>query len=165
MELTKKYTARLAMDIDAVAASRVEHDSFVDDVSTGGTMEECTRFKGNEDSETLRCDGTIPQILGTGGFTLKAMVISGEADGLALQKLGASVLGLGFSTSSDMLKMRFRVNVSTHIRGKPTGEDLTLDTLNDLESAVITKRTCLRVVSSQYDPLGVATCLMIQVPL
>ena len=38
----------------------------------------------------------------------------GEKDGLALQKLGGAVLGLGFSTERDQLEVKFRVNVYRH---------------------------------------------------
>ena len=31
---------------------------FVDDITTGGSEEECARFKGNEDPGTCKCDGT-----------------------------------------------------------------------------------------------------------
>ena len=87
--------------------------------------------------------------------------MSGEPDGLALKKLGGAVFGLGFSTANDLLSINFRVNPSCNSRGKPTGEDLTLKTLYKLDDAVITKKTCLRVISSQYDPLGIAAGVMI----
>ena len=118
------------------------------------------RFKGKE-GEDLKCDGTIPTILSLGGFEVKAMCMSGEPDGAALEKLGNSVLGLGWSTAEDMLCVNFRVNVSQHKRGKPTGPDITENTINELKTAQITKRVCLRVTSSQYDPLGVASPLII----
>ena len=62
-------------------AEKIKKESFVDDLSTGGKKEECIRFKGEEDAETLVCNGTIPAILKTGGFEIKAMVVSGESDG------------------------------------------------------------------------------------
>ena len=147
--------------VDIVAAGKVNKDSFVDDISSGGTKEECFRFKGMEDPETLACDGTMPELLSCGGWTLKAMGMSGEKDGLALQKLGRAVLGLGFSTERDQLEVRFRVNVSRHVRGDSTVPDLTLDTLHKLATAVLTRKVCFRVVSSQYDLLGIAAFLMI----
>ena len=126
MELTKKGTAVLFKHDDVVAAVKVDKDSFVDDLSTGGTKQECIRFKGFENPETLACDGTMPELLGYGGWTLKAMAMVREKDGLALQKLGGAVLGLGFSTERDQLKVKFRVNVSRHVRGEPTEPDLTV---------------------------------------
>ena len=85
---------------------------FVDDISLQGTAAECSRFKGNMDPETCLTDGTVSQILAAGGFQVKAIAVSYEPDGLALEKLGGSVLGLGFSTAEDLLKVVFKVNVS-----------------------------------------------------
>ena len=55
--------------------------------------QECIRFKGVKNPETLACEGIIPELLGCGGWTIKAMAMAGEKDGLALQKLGGAVLG------------------------------------------------------------------------
>ena len=162
MELTRKRTASMGGNLDPPAAERIKKDAFVDDITTGGRKAECVRFKGVEDPVTLRCDGTIPQILAVGGYSVKAMCMSGEPDGEALDKLGGSVLGLGWSTATDLLEVKFRVNISTHKRGKPTGPDLSVVTLDQLRTASITKRVCLRVVSSQYDPLGIACPLLIK---
>ena len=71
------------------------------------------------------------------------------------------MLGLGFSTVGDILKVCFKVNITPLKNGRTTGPDLTCSTLHELNSAVITKRICLRVTSSQYDPLGVAAPLVI----
>ena len=38
---------------------------------------------------------------------------------------------------------------------------MTVDTLDQLDTAVVTKRKCLRIVSSQYDPLGIASPIKI----
>ena len=45
--------------------------------------------------------------------------------------------------------------------GEPTEPNLTVDTLHKLSTAVITKRVCHRVASSQYFPLGIACPLLI----
>ena len=161
MELTKRGTCKMFGEIDPVAAKKTADDSFVDDVSTGGTKAECERFKGTMDPETCLCDGTIPQILAAGGFQVKAVAVSGEPDGLALEKLGGAVLGLKFSTSEDMLRVTFKVNISAFKHGKTTGPDLTVETLEELKTADFTKRICLRVTSSQYDQLGMVTPITI----
>jgi hypothetical protein len=130
MELTRRGTAEMSRHIDPVASKKIGDDAFVDDITTGGTKEECERFKGNMDPETCACDGTIPQILLTGGYVVKAMGMSGEPDGKALDKLGGAVLGHDFSTAKDMLVVKFKVNVTPFKHGKPTGPDLTLDLEN-----------------------------------
>ena len=124
MELTKKKTTVKAKHIDKVAAKKIDKDSFVDDISTGGTEEECKRFKGKEDPVSLVCDGTMPQILSEGGLDVKAMAQSGEKDGAALHKFGVAVLGLGFSRETDLLKVRFKVNVSDFKKGSASGPAL-----------------------------------------
>ena len=92
---------------------------------------------------------------------MKAIALTGEKDGEALEKLGGAVFGFPYSTEADILEVRFRVNISEHRRKKPTGPDLTVETLDQLQSAVLTKRVCLRVVSSQYDMLGIVSPLTI----
>ena len=85
MELTKRGTAEMSEHIDPVASKKIRDDSFVDDITTGGTKEVCERLKGNMDPDTCACDGTIPQILETGGFLIKAMGIRG---GQNIKKFG-----------------------------------------------------------------------------
>ena len=162
MELTRRGTAEMSRYIDPVASEKIGEDAFVDDITTGGTEEECLRFKGNMDPETCVCDGTIPQILLTGGYVVKAIGMSGEPDGKALDKLGGAVLGHEFSTAEDILGVKFKVNVSPFKHGKPTGPDLTPDSLGVLDDAVITKRICLRVTNSQFDMVGIAAPITIK---
>ena len=77
------------------------------------------------------------------------------------RNIRGTTLGFGWSTAEDMLEVRFRVDTSEHRRGNPTGPDLTVVTLHQLDTAVVTKRVCLRVASSRYDPLGIAYPLLI----
>ena len=162
MELTKRGTAKMSRHIDPEASRRIESDSFVDDITTGGTREECERFRGEIDPDSCVCDGTIPLILKSGGFEIKAMAMTGDPDGKALDKLGGAVLGHSFSTAEDLLSVKFKVNTSPFRHGKPTGPDLTPEKLPELSDMVITKRICLRVTNSQYDMVGIATPVTIQ---
>ena len=54
----------------------------------------------------------MSQILKGGGFSLKAIAVTGDPDNEALAKLSSSVLGHAYSTSKDTLAVKFRVNVS-----------------------------------------------------
>ena len=112
MEIAVKMTVLIFGHIDLVAGRRLNKDRFVDDVATGGTKSEVKRFKGVENVETFVCDGTMPQIMRSTHLILKAVGVSGEVDGEKLKKLGASVLGLGFSTERDSLLVKFRANTS-----------------------------------------------------
>ena len=161
LDICVKLCLTMFRDIDPVAADRVKQDNFADDVVTGGNEEEVRRFKGNED-EDLRCDGTIPRIMSSASLKLKAIVVSGEDDGVALEKLGAAVLGLGLSTSKDLLYVHFRANISKRRRGKPSGPDLKKEDLARLRGSSLTMRNCLGLCNGQYDPLGLASPLIIR---
>ena len=115
--------------IDLLTAHRLLHDHFVDDITSGGTVEQVKLFKGDEDQVTLACTDTMPQIFARVGWQLKAIAVSGEPDGPALEKLSGSVLGHGYSTGRDVLSVKFRVNISPRKRGKVTGPDITVSTV------------------------------------
>ena len=136
--------------IDQLAADRLSRDHFVDDITSGGDPEQVRRFKGEENPETLECNGTMPQIFNEARLKLKAIAVSGEADGGALQKLSGAVLGHGYSTARDTLSVKFRVNISHRRRGNPTGPDITKDTLDQLNQTVLTRRLALGIANGQY---------------
>ena len=95
-------------------------------------------------------------------WELKAIALSGEADRAALKKLSGSVLGHGYSTEEDTLAVKFKVNISRRKRKKPTGPDLTVDTLSELGQVVLTRRLVLGITSGQFDMLGIASPLLIK---
>ena len=162
MEIAVKLTVVLFGHIDLVAGSRLNRDRFVDDVASGGSAEEVKRFKGEENIETMECDGTMPVIMGKTNLKLKAVGVSGEIDGEKLKKLGGSVLGLGFSTERDTLRVQFRANITPKKRGASTGPDLTIETMDQLDKADLTMRLCMGVANCQYSPLGVGCPLIIR---
>ena len=156
LEICIKITVAKFGHIDLAAAHCLENDMFVDDLQTGGESEEVERFKGEENPETMQCNGTIPSILAGGGLVLKAIKLSGEPDDETLLKLGGAALGIKYSTERDELSITFRVNVSKKKRGQPTGEDLTRETVGTTGTTILSKRICLGVVNGVYDPHGIA---------
>ena len=72
LEIAIRRTADMNSSIDPVAAARIRDDRYVDDLATGGSQAEVTRFMGNED-ENLQCDGTIPMILSNASLYLKVL--------------------------------------------------------------------------------------------
>lgn len=120
LEIVIKKAVKMFGQVDPIAASRLNKDMFVDDLETGGELHKVTRFKGEENTETLECSGTIPDILRRGGLRLKAIQISGEEDGPKLEKLGGFVLGLGWSSKRDTLTIDLSVNVTKRKRGIPS---------------------------------------------
>ena len=116
---------------------------------------------GNRDKDTGKRDGTMVQIMERGGLYFKAMQKSGDQDNEQLELLGGAVLGLGWSSERDMFVFQFAINVSPRKRKQPTGEDVTLEDLYKLEEAKLSKRICLSVVNSFYDPMGMLTPLTI----
>ena len=164
LEICIRLTVKMFGYIDLVAAARIMSDHFVDDITTGGDDEEVDRFKGNE-NEDLTCNGTFSQIMAKASLKLKAIAVSGESDSTALKKLGGTVLGMRWSAEKDMLAVRFRANVTKRKRGKPTGPDLTKQDIESLVSMELTKRICLGVTAMQYDPIGLAVPVTIQLKI
>jgi len=165
LEVAIKMTIQMFGDVDKMAAHRLEFDRFVDDLASGGNADEVARFVGTEDEETNLCNGTMPQILGGGGFKLKAMAWSGEKDGDKLKKLGSAVLGQQFSTEDDTLAVVLGANISKRRRGEPTGPDLTPENLEELKECQLTRRICLSISNSIYDVLGICAPITIQLKL
>ena len=118
---------------------------------------------GKEDPLTLQCDGTMPSILSKAKLYLKALACTGEKDGPKLEKLGSAVLGMRLSTEADTIAVKLHANISPRDRrGNPTGPNLTLESLNDLEDCIITRRMFLSVTNGIHDLLGLVSPLVIQ---
>ena len=64
------------------------------------------------------------------------------------------MLGIKWCTETDKFSIPLTVNISYRRRGTPTGPDLTSSDIQLLEDAVLTRRICLSVTMSLYDPLG-----------
>ena len=84
------------MAIDPAAGEMIM-DGYSDDVVAGGTKHDVDRMMGERFDDATGAfvyEGTIPQIVGLGGFEVKYMVCSGETRSPALEKFNGQVLGL-----------------------------------------------------------------------
>ena len=81
----------------------------MDDLATGGSKDDIKRLKGNV-NEKFETSGTLAQILNKGSLKLKVVVTSGEQEKQKVEKLGNSVLGLGWDPVSDVIEVDARGN-------------------------------------------------------
>ena len=161
LQIAIRITNEMYKTVDLVASHKLLYDMFVDDLISGGELLEVLRFMGNRDIDTGKCDGTMVQIMEKGGLFFKAMQMSGELDEEQLELLGGAVLGIGWSSERDRFIFKISINVSQRKRKQPTGEDVTKNTIYLLEGATLSKRICLSVVNSIFDPIGMLTPLTI----
>ena len=102
------------MEIDPEASVKTEKDMYVDDAGTGGSKEQVARFRGTR-REDGSYDGTFSQILGLGKLDIKAMLVSGEYDREALEKLGDQVLGIKYKVMEEPSPSRKPWRVADHL--------------------------------------------------
>ena len=163
LEICIKRTIELFGHLDPEVAMKILMDRFVDDIATGGSLEQVLRYMGVENKETLQCDGTMPSILRKGGLLLKVIVPGGEQNVGKLEKLGRAVLGIPYSAETDTISISFCVNIGKKRRGVKLEEDLTTDCLDTkLVVAKLTPRILLGIVNSQYDPLGLVSPITVR---
>ena len=67
-------------DIDREAANRIDHNRYMDDLITGGTLEQVKRFMGVPCSATSTWTRNHRDKMAAGGFKFKAMAFSGMDD-------------------------------------------------------------------------------------
>ena len=71
------------------------------------------------------------------------------------------MLGLPWDTRMDSINLHLRVNLSVKRHCAWDGDELTVDTVHLLDTAVLTRRIMLSQVYSIYDPLGLLSPLTI----
>ena len=146
LEVAVKKIADIHRSVDPEAAHRIKADRYVDDIASGGTECQVTRFVGKEVDG--KYDGTIPNILSRGSLNLKAIITSGETNNEKLQKLGDTVLGVGWFPPSDTIHIILASNL----------EQL----MEILNGSTLSLRLCLSIVNSIYDPLGLTAPVTIR---
>ena len=123
--------------MDPKAAQCLETDIYCDDICTGGSKEEVDRMIGQVSTDSdgkLAYSGTLAQMLGKAGFTVKMMVTSGEKDERALDKMGGTVLGLRWEPREDVFVFKPQVHLGKKLRnGLYSGPELTPSNLKLLK--------------------------------
>ena len=141
-----QQTADMFSAISPMAAKILKHDSYMDDIVSGSDSLEGA-FELIED---------IKAIAARGGFNFKDFVVSGNSqqpqDSLAKD---VSVLGLLWSPVDDNLKFNLSLNPNKKVKGSRKSPD------KPIEEIDLTKRICLRLINSIYDPFGVLVPLTV----
>ena len=135
LECCLQRVAKHHKEIDWVAALIIELDRFVDDLPSGSNERAVLDRLRGQIVEDWQTTGTLAEIFAKGGFKLKVVACSGDKDG-------------------PMVSIKLTVNISKRRRGQATGPELTIQTLGDLDTAVLTRRIVLSVTMGIYDPVG-----------
>ena len=155
LEVSKLKVAELGNHIDEEAAVKMILDSYVDDNFSGGDPAAIDRMVGKQQPDGSY-DGTISKILALGGFKVKAFAVEHDMDQPDENLLGNSVFGYGWNPKTGLMKLKFRMNMSKKKRGMRCGPDLSVESLESLRSAKMSKRNLLGVTNSFGDYLGIA---------
>ena len=137
LEIAIRKTAEMFWSMDPDAARRILNDRYVDDLASGGFQTKVSRFVGQE-LPNFQHNGTLSNILAQGSLKLKVIVKSGDTNVDKINKLGGSVLGLGWDPVLDTIKIKFNVN---------------MDTIHE----PLTTRKLLSIINGIFDILGLCS--------
>ena len=106
------------------------------------------------------------KILRLVGRKLKTMVASGDSDPKMLELMGDKLLGHIWNPTTDKFIFKVTVNLSTSKRkeDRSTGE-FTSEDIPRLLQTILTKRSLLGFVMSQYDPMGLVCPILIKLTI
>ena len=157
LEISKKKIAELGEQIDPEAAKKLVQDSYVDDIFSGGGVDEIQRMVGVKDSDG-NYSGTISRILALGGYKVKEFVIEGDGEEGIEEKnlLSNSVFGYYWDPASINMKLIISLNLSKKKRSVRILPAIVKEDLENLASIKMTKRNLLGVTNSFGDYLGLA---------
>ena len=73
LQVLIRMNCEIYKSIDIRADEKIQNNLFVDDLVTGGELEEVDRFMGIKNYENFKCSGRMNQIMKKGGLHIKAM--------------------------------------------------------------------------------------------
>ena len=137
------------------AVKTITENTYVDDmIDSVDTDEEAQSLSDN-----------IDEILHSGGFKVKKWAVSRSLSTSnmimncfpGLNDDGQKVLGMYWKLNSDSFKFKVRLNFSPKVRKRQTGRNLSRQEVPELIPKELTKRMILSQVNGIYDPLGLAS--------
>ena len=156
LEVGKDIVADAGAHIDREASEKIKNDLYVDDGLTGGDHDQVVRMVGEKLPDGT-FSGTLSRILSLGNYKIKALTVSGSKKSLDSDLMGDRVLGYSYNVETDMLGLKFDMNISKKKRSVRLDPNLTLDDLEKLRSTEFTKRILLGVTNGFGDFLGIGT--------
>ena len=145
-------------------AMKLLKDTYVDDLTSGGSLSDVQRMMGSKNSNG-QFNGTIPALLGNVGLNLKTMVASGSEDLQAQEKLSGSVLGYKWDAGSDIMGAKLTYNISRKRKGLRLKPNLLLEDMEQFRISSHNRRGLLGICNSIYDPLGICSPYTIKLKL
>ena len=133
---------------DEKLADDILAKSYVDDVAISlETLKEAKTYKEK-----------LPEAFGSYGFKIKEIFVGGtnvkQKEELEKQKLFGHI----YDPNEDEIILKFVVNFSSKKRSKKTEPNLT--SKSDITNLIMTKRKFMSLLSSQYDPIGLASVFL-----
>ena len=130
--------------ISEEVAMMIKRDCIMDDINVSAGYDQSL-------DENIK---KAEQILAPGNFSFKSWLksgVSGEQKELQSSDLSKS-LGLFWNTGKDVLKYKIKLNFHKKKRNRYLGPYTTLETLHDDFPNPVTKRLCLKLNHSVFDP-------------
>ena len=156
LEVALHKIADAGMDISTVASEKIKNDRYVDDGLTGGRREIVDKLVGKK-QEDGTYDGDLATIFKKGGFSMKAIAVSGQTPNAESDLMGGKVLGYKYDIQNDVLALKFPINLSQKKRNVRTEPNLSLQELDQLKTKKLTKRLLLGVTNGFGDFMGIGS--------
>ena len=150
LECAKEEVAIYIREVmkDPELADAVISMSYVDDIALSvETMEEAESFARK-----------LPIGFESYGFKIKEIFVGGRGVEQTTELEDQLLFGHYYNPNEDKMILKFAVNFSPKKRGQRTQPNLTTE--SDLAGLEMTKRKVMSLLSSQYDPLGLASVFL-----
>merc|ERR1712074_238952 len=117
-------------------ALKLLKDSYVDDITTGGSETDVNRMMGAKDIVSGQFSGTLAKLLGNVGLKLKCLVRSGSTDVEAIKKLSGTTLGYSWEPTSDVMGVKLKFNSSKKRKGIRINPNISLADLDCFRTTI-----------------------------